>query len=433
MESFPSEEILPHGDSRSRCEQYGYLPDGTKVVYEILVGEPDDMGFQRLSRRVGRVCGDDQPAPAAPPAFDGAKFALEAASGGRNTLLYDDLGLPSVMVRLPRFNWSDVVEGGEDKPCSAFVVGGKTLDSIYISKYLNIVEYGRAYSLPGRDPAHTLTIDDAREACARKGRGWHLLTNAEWSAVAHWCMKNGTVPRGNTQWGFASGASHERGVLSPGNALSATPSARTLTGTGPDAWNHDGSPLGISDLVGNVFDWVSGVRVMDGEIQVIPDNDSALNVDESLGSSCWKAVAADGRLVEPGSPDTYKYDGVQTGVDTKKVVMVPGGVKLSAKLERCQYTGRRTPGDDYGYTFGMFGDTPSDTGVHILLKELGLYPLEDTRSSGIFFIKNYGERILARGGSWWDNSPGWLWDLYFRETRDFIFPDIGFRAAYVEI
>ena len=421
-------EKLPKG------EQYGYLSDGTKVIYEIEVGEPCDLGFQRLHRRVKKICEDYiPPEPEDISKFDSAKFALEAASGGKNTLIFDDLGIPSVMVRIPRFNWADVVDGGEDKPCSAFMVDGDLLDYIYISKYHNVIENGRAYSLPGRDPAHTITIDDAREACERKGKGWHLFTNAEWSAISHWCMKNGSVPRGNSHWGLAYGATHERGILSPENELSVTASARTLTGSGPDSWTHDGSPFGICDLNGNIFDWVSGIRIMDGEIQVIPDNDSALNVDENIKSRLWKAIDINGNLVDPGSPGTYKYDGVNPGVDTKKVVMVKGGSRLSTKLENIQYTGRLTRESDYGYTFNMFKDTLASVQPHILLKELGLFPVDNPASNGIFFIKNYGERVLARGGSWWDNSPGWLWDFYVRETRDFIFPDIGFRAAYIDL
>ena len=62
--------------------------------------------------------------------FDAARLALEAATGGNNTLLLDDTGMPSVMVRIPMFLWSDVLSGAEDEPCSAFVVGGKTLDCI---------------------------------------------------------------------------------------------------------------------------------------------------------------------------------------------------------------------------------------------------------------------------------------------------------------
>ena len=44
----------------------------------------------------------------------------------------------------------------------------------------------------------------------------------------------------------------------------------------------------------------------------------------------------------------------------------------------------------------------------------------------------YGERVAARGGSWFDGPFGGIWELYLRETRAFIYPDIGFRAAYVE-
>ena len=128
--------------------------------------------------------------------FDEAKFALEAATNGKNTIILDDTGMPSVMVRIPCFRWCDVIEGGSREICSAFIAGGKVYDSIYVSKYLNIIENERAYSLPGRDPANIVTIDEAREACRRKGKGWHLMSNAEWAAVAHWSVKNGTSPRG---------------------------------------------------------------------------------------------------------------------------------------------------------------------------------------------------------------------------------------------
>jgi hypothetical protein len=33
---------------------------------------------------------------------------------------------------------------------------------------------------------------------------------------------------------------------------------------------------------------------------------------------------------------------------------------------------------------------------------------------------------------WLDNSLGWLWGFYVRDTRYFTFPDFGFRAAYMD-
>jgi formylglycine-generating enzyme len=365
--------------------------------------------------------------------FDDARLALEAATGGKNTLLMDDLGMPSVMVRIPCFRWSDVLEGGEEKVCSAFVVNGRVQKCLYISKYLNIIEKERAYSLPMLDPAHTLTIDEARLACARKGPGWHLLTNAEWTAIAHWCRRHNSFPRGNNAFGHDACAVHEYGIRSVGDFLDRRTDARVLTGSGPDSWSHDGSPSGIFDLNGNVWDFVSGIRLMQGEIQVIKDNDSALNVDESAGSPLWKAIDTEGRLVAPGSPNTLKYDGLNPGNSDPAVARLQGGVFLNTRISRPQYTGETRDGD-HSYIIMPFQEmtcAPSIT-PPVLLKELGLYPPSPDLHNERLFVRNYGERIALRGGSWFDGKSAGLWELYLRDSRDFIYPDIGFRSAYIE-
>lgn len=405
----------------------------------IKTGVKDDFGYPVL-KKVG------EPEPVVLPEedpkevmarYEGAKLALEAASGGKNTLLFDDLGRPSVMVRIPMFLWSDVLEGAPEEPCSAFVVGGRVQDSIWISKFMNVIEYGRAYSLPGRDPANTLSIDEARAACAAKGKGWHLLTNAEWCALMHWSVKNGTVPRGNASFGSNPERPWDRGVLSiqkRGRGLE--DEMRTLGGTGPDSWNHDGGPWGVADLAGNAWDWVSGFRTMDGEIQFIPDNDSAMNVDESEGSPLWRAVLEDGSLVPPGTPGTLKYDGAAPGTDSPEDIGVPGGYRLNTKLENFNYTGGEEDTAHRAYSWKVFADIPAAEGVTVppVLQRLGAMPIPGGyRDMSVFFLRNYGERIAARGGSWLDGPFGGIWELYLRETRAFIYPDIGFRAAYVEL
>ena len=368
--------------------------------------------------------------------FDQARFAIEAVTGGNNTLLFDDLGLPSVMVRIPTFQWSEVIEGGEDAPCSAFIAGGKVLECIYISKYMNIIENGRAYSLPNRDPAHTLTIDEARAACAAKGRGWHLMTNAEWTAIAHWCVKNGTIPRGNSNFGRAYQATHEHGILVPGNNGKTLESEmRTYTGTGPYSWNHDHTAFGITDLNGNIWDFVAGLRIFDGEIQIIPDNDSALCVDETADSPHWRAINTDGELVAPCSPGTYKYDAVSPGVSGEENTMTGDGYILNTTVSNRNYSGEEEDISHRAYGWMRFFDMQVKQGLtaHIRLKQLGLFPQDGYRDGACFFLRNYGERTAARGGSWFDGSGGGIWDIYLRETRAFIYPDIGFRSAYIEI
>ena len=405
----------------------------------VKTGVKDEFGFPVL-KKVGepeQVILPEENPEKVKAGYEGARLSLEAASGGKNTLLFDDLGRPSVMVRMPMFLWSDVLDGAPEEPCSAFIVGGKVLDEIYVSKYLNVIEYGRAYSLPGRDPAHTLTIDDAREACAAKGKGWHLLSNAEWCALAHWSIRNGTVPRGNVSFGMNNERPWDRGVLSiQPRGHGQEDSMRTLTGTGPDNWNHDGGPWGVTDLVGNVWDWVSGLRTVDGEIQIIPNNDSAMNVDESAESSCWRAVLEDGNLVAPGTPGTLKYDGVNPGTASLEDIGIPGGYRLNTELNYPNYTGTETDISHRAYGWGFFKDIPTVEGVTIppVLQWLGAAPIPGGYSdSSVFFLRNYGERIAARGGSWFDGPFGGIWELYLRETRAFIYPDIGFRSAYVKL
>jgi len=413
----------------------------------ISVGQPDDFGFcvlkdEGIELEAGKIkvteitdtCGDTVTSGEDKSLWDSASFALESLTGGSNTLLYDDLGRPSVMVRIPAFKWSDVWEEGDDSLCSAFIAGGKELDCIYISKYLNVIEYGRAYSLPGKDPAHTIDLERARTACANKGRGWHLMTNAEWMALAFWCQKNGIRPGGNNFCGKNINAPHEHGVLSHGESLGVPKKGRTLTGSGPVSWNHDGTPAGISDLHGNIWDMVSGLRLMDGEIQVIPDNDSALNVDESENSRLWRAILPDGSLVDPGTKGTLKLDGKEAGSPEEKQFTLKGGAILSDTVVNPQYTGN-IKGGHFGYTMMLLKDLKAKEGIKVpdILKKIGIFPISEDIGPDRLFLRSYGERTPIRGGSWFDKANAGLWELYMRDHRHFIYPDIGFRSTYIDI
>ncbi len=414
---------------------------------KISVGEPDDFGFCVLTDegivfdaekvKVAGITGcrgGTFNGTGGACSSDSAAFALESMTGGTNTLLYDDAGRPSVMVRIPAFKWSDVWEDGDDALCSAFIAGGKELDCIYISKYLNVIEYGRAYSLPGRDPAHTIDLERARKACANKGRGWHLMTNAEWMALAFWCRKNGIAPGGNNFCGKNINAPHEHGILSHGGSLGVPKEGRTLTGSGPVSWNHDGTFAGISDLHGNIWDMVSGLRLMDGEIQIIPDNNSALNVDESENSRLWRAILPDGSLVDPGTEGTLKLDGKEEGSPEEKQFVVKGGAILSDAVANPQYNGD-IKGGHFGYTMMLLKDLEARDGIKVpdILKKIGICPISEDIGPDRLFLRSYGERTPIRGGSWFDKANAGLWELYMRDHRHFIYPDIGFRSAYIDV
>ena len=84
--------------------------------------------------------------------FDDLRLAIEALSGGSNTVIMDEAGLPSIMVAMPKMYLSDLLENAPRIPHPAWIVNGVEKDVIYVSKYINIVKDGRAYSLPAQDP-----------------------------------------------------------------------------------------------------------------------------------------------------------------------------------------------------------------------------------------------------------------------------------------
>lgn len=208
---------------------------------------------------------------------DQLRASVEAASGGRMTVLYTASGQPSYMHVFPAFNLEDVAPGGElgTGLHPAFIFNGVAASEIFIGAYQASTSQssGAAVSLPGVDPRASINFDSARNLCKANGPGWDMMSNLDWAAIALWCMANGYQPRGNTNYGrshedrWETGRRQDGGI--PGEASG---TARTLTGSGPAAWAHDGSPAGIHDLVGNVWEWVTGMKLQDGRAWLAADN-----------------------------------------------------------------------------------------------------------------------------------------------------------------
>ncbi len=349
---------------------------------------------------------------------DTYRQAVEAATGGKNTVMYDDQGYPSIMVRIPKFYLDEVITGAPHQVHPAFLVNGVEKSEIWISKYLNIVHNGRAYSLPGQDPAHYVNFDIARNYCFAKGPGWHLMTNAEWAAIALWCRKAGLMPRGNTANGASSDATYERGVLAPTNESGAY---RTLTGSGPATWNHDGMPEGIADLCGNVWEWVDGLKLVNGRIYVHPDNNYMVgNVQGSVDG--WQDTQLYFDNTTPGDATTTDHD-------------VGGDPILSADRTNPMYTGG--DGDTYyGWSQVRFQTLTAETGVTVpdLFKWLALYPADTGDHGGDnLWVRNYGERLPFRGGRWGFGSGAGVFALDLCCVRSGSGGGIGFRAAFIPV
>ena len=363
--------------------------------------------------------------------FDDLKLSVEALSGGKNTVLLDDLGMPSIMVRIPKFYLDDVITGAAHTPHPAFIVNGVEKDEIYISKYQNIVMNGRAYSLPYKDPAAYVNFDQALSYCYAKGNGWHLMSNAEWAALALWCKKNGFMPRGNNYAGADAGALYEVGKKTydwimtsnwNGRAYKQVGSdyyhvGRVATGSGPAGWAHDNTNEGIFDLNGNVWEWVSGLRLNEGEINIIPNNDAAIqNKNHAAGSPEWKAILQDGSLMAPGTANTLKYDATSVGGG--------GAPKLNTTVTNV--------GTDATSMYTTFETLTAQSGVTapMLLKALGLYPLDASHGGDGLWGRNNAERLPLRGGTFGSGLASGVFALHVFETRAYSSPNVGFRAAF---
>ena len=56
--------------------------------------------------------------------FDDMKLAVEALSGGKNTVVFDDIGMPSVMVVIPKMVSNALITGALETTHPAFIVDG---------------------------------------------------------------------------------------------------------------------------------------------------------------------------------------------------------------------------------------------------------------------------------------------------------------------
>ena len=262
-----------------------------------------------------------------------------------------------------------------------------------------------------------------------KGKGWHEVTNAEWAAIALWCHKHGCEPYGNNNYGKDSRETEYVGIPAPGVQDSGK-TARILTGTGPVTYSHNGKMSGVFDMNGNVWEWVLGLRLVKGELQVILDNNSADNtVSYAASGSAWKAIkASDGSLITPDG------NGITEG--SIKLNVVSGKAVWDTTIADQKDEGRGC----------SFKDITAGSGVSdaakLLLMSLALMPDTALTGDGIdatyggdYFYFNNGaeERCPLRGGGWSSGGYAGVFYLYLDSPRSYSNWYFGGRCAFVEL
>lgn len=355
--------------------------------------------------------------------FDLTNLAIQTICPN-NELLYDDVGKPSVMVKIPKMTYAQLGLGTSTDIFPAFLVDGVEKDALWISKYQNITQNSRAYSLPARDPRAAITFDQAVAACKAKGAGWHLMTRAEWALLALWCKRNGTQPKGNNNYGKDNSETVYSAIPSMARDSSGRVQ-RVATGTGPVTWSHDGTPSGIWDLNGNVYEWVGGLRNVYSEVQVLVNNNAAIiTADQSATSAEWKAInATTGELMTPDGTGTTE-----------------GAVHLNYISGKWVYSA--TPGTDesgtyHGHPFEQLTcDASIDDAAKLVLQALCLLPADATSGAYngdyVYFDITKSERSFCCGGHWSNGSSAGVFSLGGSYARSLSYAYVGFRSAYYE-
>lgn len=355
-------------------------------------------------------------------ASDGYRKAIEHASGGRNKVIIDDQGNPNVMVPIAPFTYEELAAKIQEKYSidlnlgtgipTMFMRNGVQLGEVYIGKYLaSTGANGGCSVIGGVQPRTSVNYDVAKALCNNKGDGWHMMSIHEWAAIALWSYANGTVPRGNTNYG----RSHENKLETARRSDNGLPGdasgiGRTDTGKGPATWSHDHTEWGIQDLVGNVWEWLDQMMLDEGQIITTLDNNPAV-IEEN-----WNKHAA--FLDSP----TANTEGTGNA----------GSPKLSNSV-----TNRNGPvGNDAN-------DKPYLTNSHFaaiekaldynkieLLRRLLIESESTTTVGGHIYCRNYGSRFPLRGGHWNNGSDAGLGAIALGNARSNASSNIGFRPAF---
>ena len=306
-------------------------------------------------------------------------------------IVKDRLGLPNYMTM---FYMEPGTHSPEDVP-EMFKIKNKIIPAILISQYHNTTMKSMggdvAVSLPYQQPRHTITLDEAAAACARKGEGWHLMTNTEFVYLLHEAEELGHTIGGNTNCGANADNQDEKGVTYD--------RGRTLTGLDPLTWSHDGTAGGVFGLCGNFYELVTGLRLHYGVIEYTKNNDAAVD-GYTTEATDWQAATVNGKPLR-----LYGNDGVTLSTQEDVEVAWDGCHIKDLQLEELE-------------------EMPE------IAYKLGIVPHDwKNETAGIWADNELEEAVPFRGSSFTNTSYGGAGALNLGNPRSYARSYVSLRSA----
>jgi len=194
----------------------------------------------------------------------------------------------------------------------------------------------------------------------------------------------------------------------------------TLTGSGPLSWRFGGKANGIDDLTGNCFDQDYGYRIVDGEIQILADNNAAdPSADLSVNSAAWKAILPSSSddsytLVAPGTAGALHWNW------------------LNSKITLDTVTADTTIGEKSTQFKDLAVNSTNLPYIPCIMRELGLFPISGDTTQGNTYINFGGERFPRRGGFYVNTSYSGLGYVHASNTRSVTNAYFGVRSGFLE-
>ncbi|NWK48412.1 hypothetical protein HYG90_04285 [Acinetobacter sp. SwsAc7] len=327
------------------------------------------------------------------------KKAIEAASGGAQTVLVTPKGQLTYMNIIEKFDLS-TIDASMSGTHPAFIVNGVEKSRIFVGTYPGVVKNGEYLSLPNEDITAGVSLNTLLTAVRSNGAGHHLITSSEWGAISMLASKAGKEVQGNTYYGRSGLDATQYGRRVDGQSATAginntTQSNRILTGSGPVSFRHNNKYNGISDLVGNSGEFIAGLRIVNTELQVITNNNAALPTAGLLNDGEWKAInGATGELITPDGYGTTPGS-VRITVTNTPAAAAPYSLILGSNSSLILSVTNNSP-------------TPISAAAIDKLKAQGILNINSTVSRG-YLVVNAAQNTTGyaqRGGSSNESGAG---------------------------